>query len=78
MATKLCDRAIRVALGIPRVTAARLAGVAKNTLILYELDPRGVVGEATRAACSALYEDLRSLLERAEARRKARGEAKNG
>lgn len=78
MVTKLCDRAVRVALGIPRVTAARLAGVAKNTLMLYELDPSGVVGPKTRAACAALFADLRELLERLERRRRARLEEDGG
>lgn len=72
MVAKLCDRAVRVALGIPRLTAARLAGVAKNTLALYEIDPIGVTGPKTRAACAALYEDLRELLERLERRRTER------
>ena len=65
----LCDRAVRVELGIPRSVAAKLAGVSRNTLRLYEIDPIGVVGPITRAACAALYEDLRGLLHRAELRR---------
>lgn len=70
--TQLSDRAIRVALGIPRRTAAKLAGVWHGTLALFEIDPIGVVGAETREACAALYADLRALLERAEARRAKR------
>lgn len=72
MVAKLCDRAVREAAGIPLVVAARLAGVARNTLMLYELNPLGVVGEKTRAACAELYEDLRELLGKADARRERR------
>ncbi len=72
MVAKLCDRAARTALNISLEAAARLVGVSKNTLRLYELDPIGVVGAVTRAACAALYDDLRGLLERAEARRDER------
>lgn len=78
MVTKVCDRAVRVASGISRRTAARLIGVAHSTLALYEIDPMGVVGESTREVCAALYAELRGLLERLERRRRQRKEADHG
>jgi hypothetical protein len=69
MVGKLCDRAVRVALGISVATAARLAGVARSTLTLYELEPSGVVTPKTRASCEFLYAKLRKLIDDMDRRR---------
>jgi hypothetical protein len=58
----LRDQAVRLTVGIPLTVAARLAGVSRPTLVLYEADPMAVKSDTKRAACSALYERLRSLL----------------
>ncbi len=57
----LSDQAVRVTLAIPLSVAARLAGVARPTLRLYEIDPRAIRDDK-REACSRLYAKLRELL----------------
>lgn len=58
----LRDQAIRVTLGMPLTVAARLAGVSRPTLVLYEADPMAVKSDSKRAACAALYSHLSDLL----------------
>jgi hypothetical protein len=65
------DQAVRELLGIPLTRAAKLAGVGKDTLRLYEADPQAVKGDTTRRACERLYAELRELLARAPFRRAA-------
>lgn len=60
----LCDQAVRVELGISLRVAAKLAGVAKNTLTMYEAAPH-VVRPEKRAVCVKLYKLLRHVLEHA-------------
>jgi hypothetical protein len=61
----LRDQAVRVTLAMPLTVAARLAGVSRPTLTLYEADPMAVRSDAKRKACARLYEELRRLLARA-------------
>lgn len=56
------DQAVRVTLGIPAKVAARLAGVGRETLTRYEIDPLAVHSETKRAACAKVYERFRGLL----------------
>lgn len=60
------DQAVRVALRISAQTVARLAGVHRSTVTIFELDPLAVRDERKRAKLSALYADLRGLVERYE------------
>ena len=60
----LSDHAVRVALGISRKAAAKLAGVAPNTLTLYEVAPQ-VIRPTKRAALERLYTLLRDVLQNA-------------
>jgi hypothetical protein len=53
-----------VALGIPRKVAARLGGVARNTLAMYEVAPQ-VVRADKRASLERLYRLLRNVLQHA-------------
>lgn len=66
---QLRDAAIRVKLGISLDTVAELAGVTRQTLTRFELEPTAVKSESKRARLAALYKDLRAIIERAEARR---------
>lgn len=65
----LCDRAVREELGIPLRVAARLAGVSRPTLAMWERAPN-FVSEAKSEPCVELYKQLRVLLERAPGRRR--------
>jgi DNA-binding XRE family transcriptional regulator len=59
------DQAVRVELGIPLKTAARLVGVSHPTLRLYEVDASAVKTTEKRAACALFYSELRRLMARA-------------
>ena len=56
------DSAVRIELGIPLAVAAKLAGVSRPTMRLYEADPQCVRSEKKRSACASLYARLRDLL----------------
>lgn len=58
------DAAVRVELGMPQTVAAKLVGINPATLSRYELDPLAVHDPRKRAACAALYAELRRLLSR--------------
>lgn len=68
MAVPQCDRAIRVELGISQTVAARLAGVDRRTLAMWEAGPQ-FVSETTRAACAQLYALLADVLRKAPGKR---------
>lgn len=59
----LSDRAVRVELGIPRSVAARLAGVARHTMTLYEMSPTAV-RPSKRVELERFYSMLRHVLTR--------------
>lgn len=60
----LDDREVRDALGLSARVTARLAGVDRRTLAMYELAPHRV-RVASRARCQRLYESYRTLLREA-------------
>lgn len=60
------DQAVRVALHIPAHIVARMAGVARPTVTIFELDPLAVRDESKRAKLSEVYAELRGLVERFE------------
>ncbi len=62
------DARVREELGIPRTVAAKLAGVSKNTLILFEAAPNAV-SEPKRVSCAQLYALLRTVLAKAPGRK---------
>lgn len=64
----LSDHAVRVTLGISRKVAAKLAGVAPNTLTLYEVAPQ-VIRPDKRAALERLYALFRDVLQNAPSSR---------
>lgn len=68
MAATLCDRAVRVELGISRVIAARLAGVDRRTLAMWEAGPQFVKDESADR-CRSLYRLFREVLLHAPGRR---------
>lgn len=67
MAT-LCDRAVRVELGMSQTVAARLAGVDRRTLAMFEAGPQFVT-ERSREPCTKLYALLRVVLRDAPGKR---------
>lgn len=67
----LCDAAVRVELGASRAHVAKIAGVSKNTLVLYESAP-GAVGDDTRAYLAGVYAELRQASVNIKERRKKR------
>jgi DNA-binding XRE family transcriptional regulator len=67
----LTDSGVRVELGISRVAAAKLAGVTRNTIALYEAKPDAVKTARAREACASVYRLLRDLLKRMPARKAA-------
>jgi len=60
------DQAVRVALHIPAHIVARMAGVARPTVTIFELDPLAVRDESKRAKLCEVYAELRGLVERFE------------
>jgi hypothetical protein len=58
------DQAVRVALGIPAATVAKMARVNRGTLIRYEISPTAVTDEGRRERCAQVYRELRALLAR--------------
>ena len=61
---ELSNHAVRVTLGISRLNAAKLAGVAINTLAMFEHAPHAIREEG-RAACEKLYKLFRHVLQHA-------------
>jgi predicted transcriptional regulator len=59
------DGVVRVTLGISLERVAKWAGVGRDTVRMYEANPRAV-GEDTRAACAEVYRVLRDALGRLE------------
>ena len=57
------DQAVRVQLGISIRRAAKLAGVSRLTLMLYESDPQAIRKPLKREACATLYRRLRTVLD---------------
>lgn len=68
MAEALRDCAVRAELGIPRTTVAKLAGVDRRTVAMYEAGPQFVT-EEKGAACRKVYELLRHVLEKMPGKR---------
>lgn len=56
------DQAVRVAFHIPAHVVAKMAGVAKPTIVIYELDPLAVRDERKRARIAEVYQELRSMM----------------
>lgn len=56
------DQAVRVAFHIPAHVVARMAGVAKPTIVIYELDPLAVRDDRKRARIASVYDELRGML----------------
>lgn len=59
----LSNSAVRTTIGLSHAAVARLAGVAVNTIVLYESDPKRR-RPRTLAACEQTYSILRELLSR--------------
>jgi predicted transcriptional regulator len=60
-------RQVREAVGISTARAAKLAGVSRVTLRLYEASPNAVHDEQRRGRLDAIYEGMRGLAEVARA-----------
>lgn len=58
------DQAVRVALHIPAHVVARMAGVSRPTLAIYELDPLAVKDTSKRSAIERVYGELRAMISR--------------
>ena len=58
------DQAVRVALHIPAHVVARMAGVSRPTLAIYELDPLAVKDLDRRGRIAAVYSELREMIRR--------------
>lgn len=58
------DQAVRVALGIPAATVARMAKVNRGTLTRYEISPDAVADPERRERCAQIYRELRAMLSR--------------
>lgn len=56
------DAAARVTLGVSLRTAAKLAGVNRGTIAMYEIDPGAVRDEEKREAIAKVYRLLRGVL----------------
>ena len=67
---ELSDPAVRGFLGMSRAVVAKLAGVNRGTLAIYEISPN-VVGAEKREACAWVYAELRQLVARAPGTRAA-------
>jgi transcriptional regulator with XRE-family HTH domain len=60
-------RQLREAVGISTARAARLAGVSRGTLRLYEASPASIVDDERRGRLDALYRKIRGLAETTQA-----------
>jgi hypothetical protein len=58
------DQAVRVELRIPASVVAKMAGVGRETLTRYEIDPLAVHDEGKRARIAEVYRELRSMLDK--------------
>jgi hypothetical protein len=58
------DQAVRTTLKIPADVVARMAGVARHTLMKFEIDPLAVSDPVRRERIAAVYTELRGMHER--------------
>lgn len=56
------DSQVRIAAGIALTRAAKLAGVVPHTLRIYEIDPKAIRNDHTRAKCARYYRLLREFM----------------
>jgi predicted transcriptional regulator len=60
-------RQLREAVGISTAKAAKLAGVSRGTLRLYEASPASVVDDKRRGRLDAIYQGMKGLAELGQA-----------
>lgn len=58
------DQAVRVELRIPASIVAKMAGVGRETLTRYEIDPLAVHDQEKREKIAEVYRELRTMLEK--------------